>query len=97
MRDYRSYVRRSPDRGYTAAGTLVPRNEPGAVLHNPVAIAERVRAMVSTGQVEAVDGSTLRISADSICVHGDNPAAVASASAIRLLLEKSNIRITPFC
>lgn len=48
------------DRAYTAEGTLVPRTESGAVLHDPTLVAERVRRMVVDGELDAVDGSTLK-------------------------------------
>ncbi|MFC8934155.1 LamB/YcsF family protein [Rhodococcus sp. NPDC057135] len=84
------------DRAYTAEGTLVPRTEPGAVLHDPTLVAERVRRMIVDGEFDAVDGSTLEITAASVCVHGDSPAAVDMAAAIRALLESSDVEITPF-
>lgn len=84
------------DRAYTAEGTLVPRTESGAVLHDPALVAERVRRMVVDGELDAVDGSTLKITAESVCVHGDSQAAVDMAAAIRDLLESSDVEITPF-
>ena len=84
------------DRAYTAEGTLVPRTESGAVLNDPALVAERVRRMVVDGELDAVDGSTLKITAESVCVHGDSPAAVDMAAAIRALLESSDVEITPF-
>ncbi|EEN84646.1 LamB/YcsF family protein [Rhodococcus erythropolis SK121] len=84
------------DRAYTAEGTLVPRTESGAVLHDPTRVAERVRRMVVDGELDAVDGSTLKVAAASVCVHGDSPAAVDMAVAIRALLESSDVEITPF-
>ncbi|MEH0349929.1 LamB/YcsF family protein [Rhodococcus qingshengii] len=84
------------DRAYTAEGTLVPRTESGAVLHDPTLVAERVRRMVVDGELDAVDGSTLKVAAASVCVHGDSPAAVDMAVAIRALLESSDVEITPF-
>ncbi|MCD2108046.1 LamB/YcsF family protein [Rhodococcus erythropolis] len=84
------------DRAYTAEGTLVPRTESGAVLHDPTLVAERVRRMVVDGELDAVDGSTLKVAAASVCVHGDSPAAVDMAVAIRALLDSSGVEITPF-
>lgn len=84
------------DRAYTAEGTLVPRTESGAVLHDPTLVAERVRRMVVDGELDAVDGSTMKVAAASVCVHGDSPAAVDMAVAIRALLESSDVEITPF-
>lgn len=84
------------DRGYTPSATLVSRREPGAVLHDPDAVAERVLRMVSDGEVEAVDGSTVKLDVDSVCVHGDSPAAVEMARAVRDILGANDVEIKPF-
>jgi UPF0271 protein len=52
--------------------------------------------MVTDGVATAVDGSELRVSADSVCVHGDSPGAVAMARAIRSLLTEHGVTIAPF-
>jgi 5-oxoprolinase (ATP-hydrolysing) subunit A len=85
------------DRAYQPDGRLVSRREPGAVLHDPADIAERVLTMVSTGEVTAVDGSTLTVSAESVCVHGDSPGAVRIATAVRDRLRSSGTDIGAFC
>src|SRR5699024_6126698 len=54
------------DRAYTPEGVLVPRTEPGAVLHDPEEVAQRVLAMVTTGEVQAADGSTVAVEAESV-------------------------------
>ena len=84
------------DRAYTPEGTLVPRSHPGAVLHDPQEVAARVRRMVVDGVVEAVDGSLLPITAESVCVHGDTPAAVEMASQIWTVLDAEGITVEPF-
>lgn len=84
------------DRAYRADGTLQPRSEPGAVLTDPHAIATRVERLVRTGAVEAVDGTPVRIEADSICVHGDSPGAVKAARAARAALEAAGVTLRPF-
>ncbi|PZT97050.1 MAG: LamB/YcsF family protein [Gordonia sp. (in: high G+C Gram-positive bacteria)] len=84
------------DRGYTPSATLVSRREPGAVLHDPDAVAERVLRMVSDGEVEAVDGSTVKLDVDSVCVHGDSPAAVEMARAVRDILGANSVEVNPF-
>ena len=61
------------DRGYTAAGTLVPRSEPGALLDDPEEVAARVLRLVREGRVTATDGAEVELEADSVCVHGDSP------------------------
>jgi UPF0271 protein len=85
------------DRAYRPDGRLVSRREPGAVLGDPSAIAERVVAMVSSGQVTAVDGTQIAVSVESICVHGDSPGAVQIATAVRDRLEVAGIDIKAFC
>lgn len=85
------------DRGYTPQGTLVPRSEPGALLTDPDAVARRVVAMVDGGAVTAVDGSSVHLRAESVCVHGDTPGAVEMATAVRTALERAGITLRPFC
>lgn len=84
------------DRGYTPAGTLVPRTETGAVLSDPAEVARRMVRLVTTGAVTAVDGSEVAVSAQSICVHGDSPGAVAMASAVRAALLGAGAELAPF-
>ena len=84
------------DRAYTPQGTLVSRREPGAVLHDPELVAQRMLRLVQSGFIEAIDGSLVRIEADSICVHGDSPAAVEMARELRRVLEHANTSLQPF-
>ena len=84
------------DRAYTPAGALVSRREKGAVLHDEQLIAERMLRLVREGVVEAIDGSTVRIEADSICVHGDSPGAVAIARRLRERFEQEGVAIASF-
>jgi 5-oxoprolinase (ATP-hydrolysing) subunit A len=85
------------DRAYRPDGQLVSRRDPGAVLHDPAAIAERVVAMVKSGQVTAIDGAQIAVSAESVCVHGDSPGAVQIATAVRDHLKGAGIDIRSFC
>lgn len=84
------------DRAYTPQGALVSRREKGAVLHDPEQIAQRMLRLAQKGVIEAVDGSVVRIEADSICVHGDSPDAVAIARQLRARLEAEGIAIASF-
>ncbi|CAM3071574.1 LamB/YcsF family protein [Paracoccus nototheniae] len=84
------------DRAYTPGGALVSRRDPGAVLHDPDLVAARMVRLATDGVIEAVDGSTLTLRADSICVHGDSPGAVAMAAAIRAALQDRGVAIAPF-
>ncbi|MBF8187382.1 LamB/YcsF family protein [Nonomuraea sp. K274] len=71
------------DRAYTPAGMLVSRREPGAVIHDAAAVSARARRMAVEGSVTASDGSSVPVSARSICVHGDTPDAVRLARGVR--------------
>ena len=84
------------DRGYTPAGTLVSRRAPGAVLHDADEVAARMVTLARSGTVEAVDGSTVRVEAESICVHGDSPGAVAMAQAVRAALVDAGVQLRSF-
>lgn len=84
------------DRAYTPAGHLVPRRETGALLHDASLIAARMVRLATEGVVEAIDGSVIRIDAQSICVHGDSPGAVAIAREVRGRLEAAGIAVAPF-
>ncbi len=84
------------DRAYEADGTLVPRTRPGAVLHDPDEVARRMLRLATEGVVEAVDGSLVPVRADSICVHGDTPDAVAMAERVRAVLTAAGVRVAPF-
>lgn len=84
------------DRAYTPDGALLSRREAGAVLHDPGLIAARMLRLATEGVIEAVDGSVLTLKADSICVHGDSPGAVAISARIRQVLLENGVSITPF-
>jgi 5-oxoprolinase (ATP-hydrolysing) subunit A len=84
------------DRGYTAQATLVPRSQPGALLDDPAAVAERMVQMLLTGRLRSVDGVDISVSARSICVHGDSPGAVSMAVAVRKALAEAGVEIRSF-
>jgi UPF0271 protein len=75
------------DRAYTEAGTLVPRNQPGAVLHDDEAVLAHVMRMLDAGGLVTTGGQVLPTAMHSICVHGDTPGAVANARRLRAGLE----------
>jgi UPF0271 protein len=85
------------DRAYRPDGQLVSRREPGAVLGDPVTIADRVLGMVVDGNVTAIDGSTVALYVKSVCVHGDSPGAVQIASAVADRLKTDGIELKAFC
>lgn len=84
------------DRGYTAHGTLVPRSEPGALLHDADEVAGRVRRLLADSVVRAVDGTDVVVRAESACVHGDSPGAVAMAAAVRAALDADGVQLLAF-
>ncbi len=83
------------DRAYNPDGSLVSRKLPGAVLHDDAAVAERVIRLVTHGSVTSVDGTEIELAADTICVHGDNPQALALVKKIRTSLLNSKIEVCP--
>ncbi|WP_157246328.1 LamB/YcsF family protein [Nonomuraea typhae] len=84
------------DRAYTPAGALVSRREPGAVIHDPAAVAARAVRMAVDNRVVAADGSEIAVSARSICVHGDTPDAVRLAQAVRDRLLEAGVVLQAF-
>ena len=83
------------DRRYLPDGSLMPRSQPGSVLHDGAEAAEQALRIAREGSVVASDGSRVRVDAETLCLHGDTPGAVAIASAVRERLESSGIRIAP--
>lgn len=84
-----------PDRAYTARGTLVSRRKPGAVIEDPQTVAQRALMMAAEGKVVAEDGSVLELAVDTLCVHGDNPAAVELTRTIRQSLLDNGVGVAP--
>jgi UPF0271 protein len=84
------------DRAYDSSGALVPRDRPGAVLHDAAEVRDRVLQLVETGTVRSVDGTDVALRADTVCVHGDGPDAVATAVGVRSALEEAGVVPHPF-
>ncbi len=83
------------DRNYLPDGALVPRDRPDALLHDAEEAANRVFGMLRNNTVRAIDGSALRVEADTICVHGDTPGAVEFARELRLALHQMGVVVAP--
>ena len=79
------------DRAYQADGRLAPRDRPGAVVDEVDLVAARALQMVTDRSVVALDGTTIRIEVDTICLHGDTPGAAALARAVRSRLEHEGV------
>lgn len=75
------------DRRYTKEGFLVPRTQAGALIEDEAAALEQALQMAQKGEVTAVDGSIIKIKADTLCIHGDNPRAVEFAKKIQAALD----------
>lgn len=81
------------DRNYLADGSLVPRSRADAFIHDPREAAERIIRLLMEGKVSAVDGTDVAITASTVCVHGDNPEAVAFVRKLRERLEQEEVMI----
>lgn len=92
----RGVVEAFADRAYNPDGTLVSRREPDAMIDDDEIIVRNMIRLADEGLIIARDGSKVTIDAASICVHGDNPSAVATAAAVRRALEGAGIDIRRF-
>jgi UPF0271 protein len=84
------------DRAYAADGTLVPRDRPGAVLHDVEQVVRRCVALARGEPIEDVEGQPLRLSPQSVCVHGDTPGAADLARRVRAALVEAGVALSPF-
>jgi len=82
------------DRNYMPDGTLSPRNKPGAMIEDVQVSIKQVLQMVKTGTLTANDGSIVKVRADTLCIHGDQPGAVTFAKAIREALQAEGIEVS---
>ncbi len=83
------------DRAYNADKTLVSRKVPGAVLKDSQQISARIKQLIETGTVTTLDGQTLELEYDSICVHGDTPGALEIIRTIRGIMADHDVAIKP--
>ncbi len=84
-----------PERGYNADGTLQSRKMPGSSIQDPKVALERAMLAVKEGIVVAWSGETVRVQADSLCIHGDNPVAPRIASSLVAALRAEGIQTKP--
>ncbi len=82
------------DRAYTREGALLSRREKGAVIEDHEVVARRALKMATEGKVVAVDGTEIKLKADTLCVHGDNPAAVQLVKKVRETLSEAGVEVT---
>ena len=84
------------DRTYQADGSLTLRHRPDALITDPAAAVRQVLRMVTGGQVVATDGTPVRVRADTVCLHGDGPDAVAFAAQLREALTAAGVEVRAF-
>jgi 5-oxoprolinase (ATP-hydrolysing) subunit A len=84
------------DRSYTARGRLVPRDHPQAMITDPDIATGRLVRFFESGLMPSIEGAAVRLKADSICIHGDSPHAVAMAHRLKSGLIEAGIAIAPF-
>ena len=81
------------DRAYLDDGNLVPRSQPGAMIHGAEASLAHVMRMVEEQALVSINGKRIPVEPQSICVHGDNAEAVATAQALREGLTRAGYRL----
>lgn len=83
------------DRAYLADGQLAPRSQENSVLHDPDMISTRMLSMLRGEPIGTIDGQTIILEGDTICVHGDTPAAVEIARSLTKSLISGGFVISP--
>ncbi len=89
------YAEAFADRAYRSDGTLAARDA-GGVIDDPAEVARRAVDLALHRKAVAIDGSVIRVEADSLCIHGDTPGAVTLARSVRQALEDAGIALRPF-
>jgi UPF0271 protein len=83
------------DRTYQADGSLTPRSQPNAMQETVSNSVRQVLSLAQHGQATATDGTVIRLPADTVCIHGDGPNAVATAEAVYNALRENGIGVAP--
>lgn len=83
------------DRRYMPDGTLAPRNRPDALITDEQESVAQVLRMVGEGTLVAVDGTVVKVQADTVCIHGDKPTAVPFVKALRAALSAASVTLQP--
>jgi len=81
------------DRGYSDDGTLAPRDKPGGMIEDAAQSVKQALAMVEEGYVTSLSGKRIAVAADTLCLHGDQPGAVAFAKQIRKAFAERGITV----
>lgn len=85
-----------PDRAYLANAQLASRHLEGAVLSDPMQVAERAVALASGSALPALDGGDVSIQAETLCLHGDHPNSPQTAAAVRRALKGAGVSVAAF-
>ena len=83
------------DRQYDDDGNLTSRKIPGSVIKDPLIATEQVVRMVTEGAIVSRNGRRIPRKVDTLCVHGDEPTAIALAAQVRKGLEAAGVEIVP--
>jgi len=81
------------DRGYSDDGTLAPRDKPGGMIEDAAASVKQALAMIEEGYVTSLTGKRVAVAADTMCLHGDQPGAVAFAQNLRKAFSEKGITV----
>jgi UPF0271 protein len=81
------------DRGYTDEGTLAPRDKPGGMVEDAQKAVQQALGMIEQGFVTSLSGKRVAVAADTLCVHGDQPGAVAFAKALKRAFAERQIEV----
>jgi len=81
------------DRGYSDDGTLAPRDKPGGMIEDAEQSVKQVLGMIEGGYVTSLAGKRVEVAADTLCLHGDQPGAVAFAQALRKAFAEKGISV----
>ena len=81
------------DRGYSDEGALAPRDQPGGLIEDPAASVKQVLGMIEEGYVTSLTGKRVAVTADTLCLHGDQPGAVTFAQALRKVFTERGITV----
>ncbi|MBB1649121.1 hypothetical protein A9976_06355 [Delftia sp. UME58] len=83
------------DRLYEDDGNLTSRKVPGSVIKDAAQATRQVVHMVTEGEIISRNGKRIKRRIDSLCVHGDEPTALALSAAVRAGLEAAGVKIVP--
>lgn len=82
------------DRGYQTDGSLVPRDQPGALVDSNEQAITQTLTMIQQGQVQSLSGEWVRVQADTVCLHGDGAHALDFARQLRQAFSQQQIAVT---